>query len=211
MLCMMQSVERISELLRGARFPVFLTGAGVSTDSGIPDFRSPGTGIWEKVNPMEVAKISAFREDPGRFWSFYSKRMGMLSSAKLNPAHIALARLEGGGYVKGLITQNIDRLHSLAGSQLVAEVHGSIDHAECLECGSSHSYDRVTEMLAAGASIPLCDCGAALKPGVVVGAGSSPGVYPVAGLPELTRSAGGVLINIEVFLAPYDEVSEIVS
>src|SRR5664279_107385 len=156
---MMQSIERISELLQGARFPVFLTGAGVSTDSGIPDFRSPGTGIWEKVDPMEVATISAFREDPGRFWSFYSERMGMLSSAKPNPAHIALARLEGGGYVKGLITQNIDRLHSLAGSQLVAEVHGSIDHAECLECGSSHSYDRVTEMLAAGASIPLCDCG----------------------------------------------------
>src|SRR5660397_280206 len=102
---MMQSIERISELLQGARFPVFLTGAGVSTDSGIPDFRSPGTGIWEKVDPMEVATISAFREDPGRFWSFYSERMGMLSSAKPNPAHIALARLEGGGYVKGLITR----------------------------------------------------------------------------------------------------------
>lgn len=231
----MHDVDRIAQLLEGARFAVCMTGAGVSTGSGIPDFRSPGTGLWANVDPMEVATISAFREDAEKFWSFYSERMGMLTSAEPNPAHVALARLEDAGYLGGLITQNIDRLHHAAGSREVAEVHGSIDQAECLTCGSTYPYDRVAQAISAGVAVPTCDCGAPLKPGVVLFgeglpqeafsraagwaekadlmlvAGSSLGVYPVAGLPELTLSGGGSLIIINGAATPYDEFSAVTS
>ena len=112
-----------------------LTGAGISVPSGIPDFRSPGTGIWEKVNPMEVAHIDAFRRDPDRFWSFYSERFVSLEDKRPNAAHEALAELERRGLIRGVITQNIDRLHRAAGSQHLVEVHGSIECSVCLECG----------------------------------------------------------------------------
>jgi NAD-dependent deacetylase len=114
---------------------VVLTGAGISVPSGIPDFRSPGTGMWEKVNPMEVAHIDAFRRDPDRFWGFYSQRFTTLRDKGPNGAHRAVAELERQGFVRGVITQNIDRLHKAAGSERVVEVHGSISHSICLECG----------------------------------------------------------------------------
>ena len=118
---------RVAELLRSAERAVVLTGAGVSVPSGIPDFRTPGKGIWEKVDPMEVAHIDAFRSDPDRFWGFYSQRFASLVDKRPNPAHEAIAELERRGLVRGVITQNIDRLHRLAGSERVIEVHGSID------------------------------------------------------------------------------------
>ena len=92
-----------------------LTGAGISVPSGIPDFRSPGTGIWENVDPMEVAHIDAFHRDPARFWSFYRPRFETLGEKRPNPAHEALAELERRGLIEGVITQNIDRLHRAAG------------------------------------------------------------------------------------------------
>src|SRR5204862_7913480 len=146
------SAARLAELLRQAGgSAVALTGAGVSVPSGIPDFRTPGTGLWENVDPMEVAHISVFRRDPETFWRFYGDRFATLDGKLPNRAHEAIAELERRGLVRGVITQNIDRLHRKAGSQNLVEVHGSIEWSVCLECGSRTGAQEVLELLRGGA------------------------------------------------------------
>jgi NAD-dependent deacetylase len=224
--------EQLAELLREAKNAVVLTGAGVSVPSGIPDFRSPGTGLWENVDPMEVAHIDAWRRDPERFWDFYGDRFASLVDKKPNEAHLALAELERLGLIRALITQNIDRLHRLAGSRRVIEVHGSIEWSVCLQCGGKLAIDRVVELLRSG--VPECAaCAAPLKPDVVlfgellperalaeaqalafdadlmVCVGSSLEVYPVAGLPAITRGSGGRLALVTQGPTPYDSEAEV--
>ncbi|MDQ3588397.1 MAG: NAD-dependent deacylase [Actinomycetota bacterium] len=225
----MTEAARLAELLRETERAVVLTGAGISVPSGIPDFRSPGTGMWERVNPMEVAHIDAFRRDPDRFWAFYSQRFTSLRDKAPNRAHAAVAELERRGRVRGVITQNIDRLHRAAGSQRVVEVHGSIERSVCLECGGKVELERVIEMLEDTDSAPQCPvCASPLKPDVVLfgellpadamaeaGAlareadlmlcvGSSLEVYPVASLPGVTLAAGGRLAVVTQGQTPYD-------
>jgi NAD-dependent deacetylase len=222
--------ERAAALLRAARRAVVLTGAGISVPSGIPDFRSPGTGLWANVDPMEVAHIDAWRRDPDRFWSFYGQRFASLTDKRPNEAHHALAELERRGLVRGVITQNIDRLHRLAGTRRLVEIHGSIDWSVCLECNGRVPLDRVAELLQAAAGAPTCPtCGVALKPDVVLFGellperalaeaqelaleadlmlcvGSSLEVYPVAGLPAITLGAGGRLVLVTQGATPYDD------
>ena len=196
----------LAALVRERQPCVVLTGAGISTESGIPDFRS-ASGLWADVDPFEVASIEAFRRDPERVWSFYRARIHSLLSAEPNPGHRALAELERRGLVQAVVTQNIDTLHSRAGSRDVVEVHGSIRTAECLHCLWSLGMDGVLAQLEEHPA-PLCvHCGEVLKPGVTLfgellpeaameratalarGAalmlvvGSSLEVWPVAGLP----------------------------
>jgi NAD-dependent deacetylase len=222
--------ERAAALLRDARRAVVLTGAGISVPSGIPDFRSPGTGLWANVDPMEVAHIDAWRRDPDRFWSFYGQRFASLTDKRPNEAHHALAELERRGLVRGVITQNIDRLHRLAGTRRLVEIHGSIDWSVCLECNGRVPLDLVAELLQAAAGAPTCPtCGVALKPDVVLFGellperalaeaqelaleadlmlcvGSSLEVYPVAGLPAITLGAGGRLVLVTQGATPYDD------
>ena len=210
--------DRLAELIRSARSVVALTGAGISVPSGIPDFRSPGTGLWENVDPMEVAHISVWRRTPERFWWFYGQRFATLEGKQPNGAHRALAALEAAGRLDAVITQNIDGLHAAAGSHEVIEVHGSIATASCLACRARFPLGETRARLEADAAgVPRCDCGDPLKPDVVLfgelldeaamdratelaaGAslllciGSSLEVHPVAGLPELTLDAGGRL------------------
>ena len=148
---------------------VALTGAGISVPSGIPDFRTPGTGLWENVDPMEVAHIDAWRADPSRFWHFYGDRFATLDGKEPNGAHRALVALEARGKLDAVVTQNIDRLHRKAGSTTLVEVHGSIDTSSCLDCGARLPLAEVRDRLAAaGDGVPRCDCGAALKPDVVL-------------------------------------------
>jgi NAD-dependent deacetylase len=123
---------RLAQLLRDSERAVVLTGAGISVPSGIPDFRTPRTGLWENVDPMEVAHIDAWRRDPDRFWRFYGERFASLVDKRPNEAHRALAELERRGLIKAVITQNIDRLHLIAGTERLIEVHGSIDSSVCL-------------------------------------------------------------------------------
>jgi NAD-dependent protein deacetylase/lipoamidase len=226
--------ERVAELLHEAGSAVVLTGAGISVPSGIPDFRSPGTGLWEKVDPMEVAHIDGWRRDPDRFWSFYSQRFVSLMDKEPNEAHNALAELERRGLVRAVITQNIDRLHRLAGSERLIEVHGSIDQSVCLECGGKVPIDRVIQLLAAGDGAPRCEaCVVPLKPDVVLFGellseralaeaqalaldadlmlcvGSSLEVYPVAGLPAMTHGAGGRIVLVTQGPTPYDGDAEV--
>ena len=134
--------ERLAELIRSSGPVVALTGAGISVPSGIPDFRTPMTGLWANVDPMEVAHISVWRRDPARFWSFYGQRFAVLDGKEPNGAHLALAELERRGLLSGVITQNIDGLHARAGTADPIEVHGSIRTASCLVDGSSFSLEE---------------------------------------------------------------------
>jgi NAD-dependent deacetylase len=226
--------QQVADLLREAERAVVLTGAGISVPSGIPDFRTPGTGLWENVDPMEVAHIDAWRRDPDRFWSFYGARFASLIDKAPNDAHLAIAELERRGFVRAVVTQNIDRLHRLAGTERLIEVHGSIDRSVCLRCGGKVSIDRVVELLRDGDGAPLCEsCLLPLKPDVVLFGellperalaeaqalaleadlmlcvGSSLEVYPVAGLPAMMHGAGGRLVLITQGPTPYDSDAEV--
>ncbi len=119
-------IQRAASMLRSARHVVALTGAGISTPSGIPDFRSPGTGEWAHVDPMEVVSLSTFRRRPERFYAWLRPLAVKMASAEPNPAHLALAELEKAGILHAVLTQNIDGLHQKAGSQTVFELHGSL-------------------------------------------------------------------------------------
>jgi NAD-dependent deacetylase len=221
------SAERLANLIREQQPCVVLTGAGVSTESGIPDFRSP-TGLWAQFDPLEFGSIEAFRRDPIKVWSFYKPRISMLTDAEPNPAHIALAELEQHGLVQAVVTQNIDLLHERAGSREVVEVHGSIRTATCPGCGARHELEQVLELLAE-ADAPACPaCGEIVKPDVVffgelllpeaidrayelaraaalmLVVGSALEVYPIAGLPEETLAAGGKLAIVNRGPTPYD-------
>lgn len=218
-------VAALAELVRRAASVVALTGAGISVPSGIPDFRSPGTGIWENVDPMEVAHIDAWRADPARFWSFYGDRFQTLGDKLPNGAHEALVELERRGCLDAVITQNIDRLHRKAGTAELVEVHGSIASSSCLACGARFTLEQVVARLP---GVPTCDCGRPLKPDVVLfgeflsaealqranelaaGAdlllciGSSLEVYPIAQLPGVTLRRGGAIAIITKGRTPYD-------
>jgi NAD-dependent deacetylase len=136
----------LAELIRGRQPCVVLTGAGISTESGIPDFRSP-TGLWAQYDPMEYATIGAFRRDPVKVWEFYALRFDVLTHAEPNAGHRGLAELERRGLVSTVITQNVDGLHTRAGSRDVIEVHGSIRTASCLACGTRVSFAEVLASL----------------------------------------------------------------
>ena len=229
-----RSPERLAELLRSSERTVVLTGAGISVPSGIPDFRTPGKGLWEKVNPMEVAHIDVFRREPDRFWHFYGDRFASLKDIGPNRAHEVVAELERRGLVRGVVTQNIDRLHRAAGSENVIEVHGSIEWCVCPECGGRVGIDRVMHLLSAGDGAPECEaCIAPLKPNVVlfgemlpeqamfeahalaseadllIAIGSSLEVYPVASLPGIARDAGARLALVTQGPTPYDSEADV--
>jgi NAD-dependent deacetylase len=161
-------VRHLAVLIRESRSTVALTGAGISVPSGIPDFRSPGEGLWEKVDPMEVAHIDAFRSDPAKFWSFYRPRFQMLADKEPNGAHEALAELERRGLLEAVITQNIDQLHQRAGSERVIEVHGSIRTSSCQSCGTKFPLAEVAVLFAEDGAARCSSCGGPVKPDVVL-------------------------------------------
>ena len=146
---MARGLTRLVELVRDARSVVALTGAGISVPSGIPDFRSPGTGLWANVDPMAVAHIDVWRSDPERFWSFYGQRFHVLEGKEPNAAHAALVELERRGVLRAVITQNIDRLHRKAGTRELVEVHGSIETSSCLADGARYPLAEVKQRLEA--------------------------------------------------------------
>jgi NAD-dependent deacetylase len=228
------AATRLAAIIRGSESVVALTGAGISVPSGIPDIRSPGSGLWTQVNPMEVAHIDVFRRDPERLWGFYGHRFEALEDKQPNRAHEILAELEKAGLIDAVITQNIDRLHARAGSRELIEVHGSIATSSCLGCGGRFPLAEVRlRQSRAGDGVPRCDCGEPLKPDVVLFGellpvaaleraqglaatdevllciGSSLEVYPVAGLPELTLNGGGLLAIITQGPTPFDRFAEV--
>jgi NAD-dependent deacetylase len=223
-----QRAGRLAELIRQAGSVVALTGAGISVPSGIPDFRTPGKGLWEKVDPMEVAHIDAFHRDTRRFWSFYRPRFSDLDSKQPNAAHGFLAELEARGLLDAVVTQNIDRLHDKAGSERVIEVHGSIATSSCTSCRATYPLENVGELFDPDGVATCACCMGKVKPDVVlfgellpedamaqaqelcaaadllICIGSSLEVQPVAALPELTLRAGGRVAIVTAGPTPYD-------
>lgn len=206
-------LQRLAGRLRQVDGAAVLSGAGISVASDIPAFRGEG-GLWERYDPLEHAHIDAFRRSPGRVWEMLRELDAVLERARPNAAHRALAELERGGYVTTVITQNVDGLHQAAGSRDVIELHGSRHTLTCLDCGTSVGRDELIEEVRAG-RVPRCDvCAGLVKPDVTFfgeqlppGAmeraravvrdrdllllvGTSGEVHPAAALPDVARSAG---------------------
>ncbi|HMF31475.1 MAG TPA: Sir2 family NAD-dependent protein deacetylase [Candidatus Lokiarchaeia archaeon] len=214
-----------ADIIRNAEFGVCMTGAGISTESGIPDFRSPETGLWEKYEPEIYANLENFLRDPRMFWEMAKKIAPNLFKAKPNKAHKVIADLENMGLLRAVITQNVDGLHQAAGSHMVYELHGNVFEFQCVGCHGSYSYKRMLQKIKTEKQFgPMCDvCGMPLKPNVVLFGedlprgpwlesvslaekcdmflvcGSSLNVAPACMLPEmaLKRNAKVIIINIE--------------
>jgi NAD-dependent deacetylase len=224
---------RLAELIGESGCTVALTGAGVSVPSGIPDFRTPETGIWANVDPMKVAHIDIFERDPSRFWSYYRPRFDTLADKRPNAAHEALAELERRKLLEGVITQNIDRLHRAAGSENVVEVHGSIETSSCMRCAASYGLEEIEALFDEEGVALSSSCGGAVKPDdelfgellpqsamavaqglaeraeLMICVGSSLAVFPAAGLPRLTLEHGGRLAIVTKGPTPYDADAEL--
>jgi len=218
-----EQIERAAELICHAQHMVAFTGAGHSTASGIPDFRTPGSGLWEKDNPMLVASIWAFRMNPKTFYDWIRPMVGTILTAVPNPAHHALALLEEMGLLNVIITQNIDNLHQRAGSRRVLELHGHMREATCIRCYKVVPIDTGMEYLVLDGKIPHCGCGGVFKPNVILFgeqlpirvlnqavaearrcdvmlvAGSSLEVAPAADIPYLAvrQGAKAIVVNLQ--------------
>lgn len=164
-----EQVNSAARLISSAKSGVVLTGAGISTPSGIPDFRTPGSGLWSHFNPMEVASLSIFRYQPEKFFTWLHPLAKLMIEAQPNPAHYALASLEKNGYLRTVITQNIDGLHQRAGSQQVLEVHGTLETLTCIGCYRRYPSGKFIAKYLKDATAPRCpDCDHILKPDVIL-------------------------------------------
>jgi NAD-dependent deacetylase len=220
--------QALADLIVKAKRPVVLTGAGVSTASGIPDFRSPGTGQWANVDPQQVASLDGFCRNPARFWAFYRERLDCFDHVQPNRAHGALAALQQHGLLGTIITQNIDGLHQRAGSSDVLEVHGTTVTMTCTGCQRSYERAQRDRLADPDGAVRCEDCGAVVKPDTIlfgenlpdcfmtasiaaaradllICAGTSLQVWPVAGLCEATLRAGGTLAIVTKSWTPFDQ------
>jgi NAD-dependent deacetylase len=204
----MMNPEKLAELIQRSRHIVVLTGAGISTSAGIPDFRGPrGIYVTRQYDPEKTFDIQWFDRDPHYFFAFARDFLGTIDRIQPTQTHTFLAELEHRGSLKSLITQNIDGLHQKAGSTNVIEVHGSFQHGHCRHCGRAYAYEELKQKIL-GENVPLCEtCGGVLKPDIVfygeavcgmdeaqaeayradlfLVIGTSLTVYPAAMLPQL--------------------------
>lgn len=212
-------LQKAASLLRGARHAVAFTGAGISTPSGIPDFRSAGSGLWQKDDPMTVASLGVFQTHPERFYAWLRPLLQSIWAAHPNPAHLALAQMEAASRLRAVITQNIDDLHQRAGSRSVYEVHGSLRTLGCASCAETYPGPQFRDQLDQGDHMPHCpQCGRVMKPDitlfgemlpedtwqaaeehctradVILVVGSSLEVWPAASLPEMAVQHGARLV-----------------
>lgn len=228
------SMQIAKDLVSRSKKIVALTGAGISVDSGIPDFRSEG-GLWKRYDPLEHATFESFQKDPTKFWTMGREIAETILRAKPNAAHIALARLEEKGRLAGIITHNIDNLHQSAGSKKVVELHGSYLRAQCLSCQKEYIGDEIHREVAAGNIPPMCkECGGVLKSEAVlfgealpeepmaraielckatdlmIVIGTSLSVYPIAYLPQLAKNSGAKIILVNLEGINRDNVADVV-
>lgn len=228
-------IEQAKNILVNAKYTVALTGAGISTGSGIPDFRSPESGLWDYVNPMEVATIASFKRNPQAFFDWIRPLAKKIMTAQPNSAHLALAQMEKYGPLQGIITQNIDVLHTKAGSQIIHEVHGHMREATCMQCLETFQTDTILGDYLENGAIPRCpQCRGVLKPNIIlfgeilpvlaltrakrlaqacdvmIVAGSSLEVSPAGDLPMLAKYAGAQLIMINYGKTHLDELADVV-
>ena len=230
-----KKIKQAATLLKNAKHAVALTGAGISTPSGIPDFRSPGSGLWERSDAMSIASIWGFIDYPQGFYDWMKPLAKKIVQAHPNPAHRALADLESMGILHAVITQNIDALHQQAGSKRVLEVHGHIRDATCVRCFSMVPCTPLIEKFMADGQVPTCEvCGGVMKPNVVlfgemlpvrvmyeadqeskqcdvmVIIGSSLEVEPAADLPFVAKKNGASLVIVNKTATIADAQAEVV-
>lgn len=188
---------------------VAFTGAGISTESGIPDYRSPGTGLWEKMD-QSVVSLDGFTKEPSRYYNYSLELYPARKAAKPNPAHYLLVELEDRGILKGIITQNVDGLHQDAGSGEVHELHGSLRQAVCVDCSVLQSMDEAMERVIAGQNPPLCiECGGVLKPNAVFFGEALP-ITPWERSVELSRNAAlFIAIGSSLLVSPANALPDI--
>lgn len=234
--------EKIATLARwladGSGHTVVFTGAGISTESGIPDFRSPG-GLWERYDPNELSfpRFLASAGSRKHYWDFYRENWGMSREARPNAAHTAVASLEKMGKLSAVITQNIDGLHQQAGNspEKVLELHGNMWQVRCLDCHRLYPWEDIFELLQQRTDVHNCEsCGGLLKPATVsfgqslpedvmekarhyclecdllLCMGSSLVVYPAASYPQLAKSKGAKLVIINREPTPQDDTADLV-
>ena len=220
----MDDYRAVADLIKEKGYVVAFTGSGISVDSGIPTFRG-GQGLWEKYDPMEYAHIDAFRRNPEKVWNMLREMAGVIFAAKPSPAHVALSELEKKGFLKAVITQNVDGLHQTAGNSNVIEYHGNHRRLVCVGCSAKVDF---TEAEARMLPYPLCErCFSPLKPDVVFFGepipmldmiraneearkcklmfvmGTSGVVYPAADLPYLAHSGGARVVEINMEETPF--------
>ena len=230
-----EQIERALSLLAGAQHAIALTGAGISTPSGIPDFQSANSGLWQNADPFEVASIHAFRRRPQDFYNWIQPITKLTLDAEPNPAHLALAQLEQGNRLRCIITQNVDMLHGKAGSSTVHEVHGHFREMTCLRCYTVYPSAAHLDLFVATGEIPYCDgCGGILKPNVIligeqlpvrilneakkqtrqcdlmIVVGSSLEMAPAGDLPALAVETGAQLIIINLEPTHLDHLADVV-
>lgn len=223
-----EQADKLIDLINSSEFAVAFTGAGISTESGIPDYRSPGTGLWEKMD-QSVVSLGGFLNKPSSYYDYAAELYSVRSAAKPNPAHFLLAALEEKGVLKGVITQNVDGLHHEAGSGQVHELHGSLRQVVCLECAELEPMETAMERVFSGQNPPLClSCGGVLKPNAVffgeslphvpwessvdlarssdlfITIGSSLQVSPASHLPDMAVRAGAKLVIMNLMPTPFD-------
>jgi NAD-dependent deacetylase len=230
-------IDLAARLIRfvGSGNVVAFTGAGISTDSGIPDFRSPESGVWTHVDALAVASIYGFRRDPEQFYKWVRSVAATTRDAAPNPAHHALARLESLGWLRAIITQNIDALHSRAGSKRIFELHGNLRGATCISCYQGFDGEPIMAKFLRDGLMPRCTtCGGVLKPNVILfgeqlpvrelqGAqeavkqcrlmlivGSSLEVAPANELPNIAKRFGAKLVIVNLEPTPADHQADVV-
>jgi NAD-dependent deacetylase len=229
-----QKIQQAAALIAQARYIVAMTGAGISTPSGIPDFRSPSSGLWDQTNPLAVASIFAFRHSPQDFYNWVRPLSKLLLDAQPNPAHYALVALEKEGKLKAVITQNIDDLHGKAGSQTVYELHGHLREVTCTRCYTALDSAEIFAKFVQDGQVPKHHCGGVLKPNVILFgeqlparefvqaqlavkeadlmlvAGSSLEVAPASDLPQLALENGAKLIIVNYQPTYLDQQADLV-
>jgi NAD-dependent deacetylase len=228
-----EQIQKLADMILGHRSAVVFTGAGISTDSGIPDYRTPGSGSWEKYD-SSIVSIQGFLRDPTQYFNYALEMYPIRSSAKPNKAHLLVAKLEKEDLIKGVITQNVDGLHLEAGSSDVHELHGSLRRASCLQCGQIYSMDDIIQRVQKGENPPICEefegqpCQGLIKPTAVffgealpkvpwdssvdkckdttlmIVVGSSLQVSPANSLPDVALKTGSELVIIDLMDTPFD-------
>ena len=230
----LENLKPAARILQQAKHAVVFTGAGISTPSGIPDFRTASTGLWMKDDPMRVTSLSAFNVHPERFFTWLKPLLSAITAARPNPAHFSIARLENAGVIKAVITQNIDLLHQQAGTKTVLPLHGSVDKLVCVKCHARFPTIQYLEDFLQRDVIPRCPtCSRYLKPDIVLFeemlpmeiwnqayqqveqsdvilvSGSSLEVYPASNLPQLAVQNGAMLIINTLSTTPMDRDADL--
>ena len=231
----MDGIKLLAELIRDCPENIFFTGAGISTESGIPDYRSPGSGLWTKPEAARAVEIRGFLENPRAFYEVFSGSLyAPFAHAEPNIAHRYIAMLEASGFSDGVITQNIDGLHKRAGSETVYELHGTMSSSSCVVCGKHYETDQVFDRFLLDGACPECGCGGVIKPDIVffgetlpeevladafaaaaacrlfIVAGSSLSVMPANLLPRYAKEHGAELVIINKTETPLDYMASTV-